>query len=558
MKLFSNKVITLLILQMPFISLSYAATPDAGQTLQQLTPKLDLQKKSEYVIDSPALTSGVALGGKQIEIKKIRLSGNKVYKADYIREQALGGEQALNKYYDLAGMKGLADQISLYYRANGYPFATAYLPQQEINNGLLDIFIVEGEYGEVVTQVDDKQLNQEAQTFLSQLTPGSVIESKSLERATLLLSDQPGINVKPIMQPSKVQGRGDLIVEVKKDKVVTASIGADNHGNRYTGQNKLRANLNFNSPFMLGDQITLNALYGDHQDRTGLWFGGIGYNLPLNGDGLRASINYSRTAYQIGKNFSDSQLKGIADIYSAGLSYALIRGQKTNINLNASTQYKVLADENKPNKSVELSTDNKSSISLPVALTFDTRDTIWGGGILFGGLTWTKGSLFTDKDYPDENRIKGDFDKLNLDIVRLQSLPENFTLFLRGSAQWSNKNLDSSEGFGIGGVTGVRAYPTGEGYGNVGWVSQTELRYALDNNFNPYVFYDIGSTTANQTTVGVNDTREVSGTGLGLRYTQDDWSADVSAAWRLNGGRPEDEATSDDAPRIWASVSYQL
>lgn len=378
-------------------------------------------------------------------------------------------------------------------------------------------------------------------------------------RGTFLREDyQPGINVKPIMQPSKVQGRGDLIVEVKKDKVVTASIGADNHGNRYTGQNKLRANLNFNSPFMLGDQITLNALYGDHQDRTGLWFGGIGYNLPLNGDGLRASINYIRTAYQIGKNFSDSQLKGIADIYSAGLSYALIRGQKTNINLNASTQYKVLADENKPNKSVELSTDNKSSISLPVALTFDTRDTIWGGGILFGGLTWTKGSLFTDKDYPDENRTQGDFDKLNLDIVRLQSLPENFTLFLRGSAQWSNKNLDSSEGFGIGGVTGVRAYPTGEGYGNVGWVSQTELRYALDNNFNPYVFYDIGSTTANQTTVGVNDTREVSGTGLGLRYTQDDWSADVSAAWRLNGGRPEDEATADDAPRIWASVSYQL
>jgi len=35
----------------------------------------------------------------------------------------------------------------------------------------------------------------------------------------------------------------------------------------------------------------------------------------------------------------------------------------------------------------------------------------------------------------------------------------------RVSAQWASKNLDSSQKFGLGGPNGVRAYPSGEGYG---------------------------------------------------------------------------------------------
>jgi hemolysin activation/secretion protein len=140
----------------------------------------------------------------------------------------------------------------------------------------------------------------------------------------------------------------------------------------------------------------------------------------------------------------------------------------------------------------------------------------------------------------------------------MQTLTDSMSLYIKGSGQASDKNLDSSEGFGIGGITGVRAYPSGEGYGNIGWVTQTELRYTLNANVAPYAFYDIGSSTANQISINGNTTRNLSGAGVGLRYTQDNWSADVLGSWHITGGKPEDKNIGNATPRLWFSLTYQL
>jgi len=79
----------------------------------------------------------------------------------------------------------------------------------------------------------------------------------------------------------------------------------------------------------------------------------------------------------------------------------------------------------------------------------------------------------------DVNNTDGSYNKLLLDVARIQSLPADFSLFIRGSVQTSSKNLDSSEGFGIGGMSGVRAYAGDAAFGNIGWLAQTELRYKM-------------------------------------------------------------------------------
>lgn len=527
--------------------------PDAGQTTQQLQQKpFALPKTDTFVITAPALSANIPAGGETTEIKHIQFSGISKFTQAQLIEQALGGEAIMGKSHDLATIKGFANQVSEYYRNHRYPFARAFIPAQTIDNGILLITVVEGKYGQIITTGEDNLLNQQAQDFLSSLKTGDVIESASLERATLILSDQPGIQSRPLIQPSSEIGAGDLMVGITRDKPYAGSITIDNHGNRYTGENKVKTDLNISSPFRLGDQISLSGLYSQEQ----MWLGHVGYHLPLHRDGLRATISYAHTYYQLGKDFKDLGAKGTADIVNAGLSYPLVRSQKTNINLALSLQHKTLSDD--PSR-ID-TTNTKHSRSLPVSLSFDTRDTVLGGGIVFGSLGWTKGTLVLDDALTsaDKNNTAGDFDKLTLDLARMQALPNALSLYVRGSAQWSNKNLDSSEGFGIGGVTGVRAYPSGEGYGNVGWVTQTELRYALNTHFSPYAFYDIGSSTANQTTVGRNPSRDLSGLGLGLRYTRDQWSADVLGAWRLTGGTPNDQNIEDAVPRLLGSVNYHF
>lgn len=554
MKKYSQSLAILLVSPL-WVSVALASPPDAGQTLQQLQQEPpSLPKTDSLLITVPQTQVDTPQGGAKVAVSSIRFIGHTLFSEEQLI--AVLGEQALGQAYDLAGLRQLAEQISQFYREQGYPFARAFIPAQNLTNGLLTIEVLEGRYGEVSVVAEEEKLQHQAQRFLARLAPDTVMESRALERATLILSDQPGIKVSPIIQPGSQTGSGDLIVDVQRDRLLSGSLNADNHGNRYTGKNKIKANLNLNSPFMLGDQITLNVMASDYQDSSGLLFGGVGYNLPLNGDGLRGNISYSHTYYQLGKDFKDIDADGVADIYLTGLSYPIMRSQKTNLNLSLGLQHKALNDD--PGN--QLLRAKKNSVSVPLTLNFDMRDAFGGGAVSFGAISWTKGDLSLDNTLKanDDNNTHGAFDHFNLDLARLQSLPSNLNLYVRGSAQWANKNLDSSEGFGIGGIAGVRAYPTGEGYGNVGWVTQTELRYNWDAYVSPYVFYDVGSSTANQTSVQNNPAMDLSGSGLGLRVNYKAWSADMVAAWRINGGRPADAKTPDETPRIWLSINYQL
>ena len=130
----------------------------------------------------------------------------------------------------------------------------------------------------------------------------------------------------------------------------------------------------------------------------------------------------------------------------------------------------------------------KSSHSLPLTLQFDHRDNGLGGGITFGSLVLTPGQLDLASGATDLLNTEGSYQKVNLDVVRLQATALNgLTVYGRASGQWADVNLDSSEGFSIGGMSGVRAYPSGEASGDTGWLAQLELRYQL-GSLNPMCF----------------------------------------------------------------------
>lgn len=465
---------------------------------------------------------------------------------------------ATGKPYDLAGLRGLADRIGAHYRANGYPFARAYLPVQALTDGVLRIEIIEGRYGQI-SATGDATLAGRAQAFLSALVPGTVIESAALERATLILDDQPGIRTSPIIRPGQALGTGDLLVEVSREPMFSGDVGLDNHGNRYTGAYRLRANMRWDSPFTLGDQIAVEGLVSDE----GMWLGSLGYSLPLGSTGLRGSVGYAHTYYELAKEFASLQAIGTAKVTSVGISYLLVRSQQSNLTLGALWQYKALRDE----QGATASRTDKSSHSLPISLQFDHRDTLGGGGISYGALSFTAGRLKLDSvleaaDRSSNTDTRGSFQRLNLDAARLQLTPVvGLSFFGRVSAQWANKNLDSSDGFSLGGASGVRAYPSGEGDGDEGWLAQLEARYAMGSLI-PYAFVDTGRVTVNAdaariTPAVASNKRSLAGFGLGARYSAGAWNLDAALAWRSRGGQPTSD-TQDTNPRLWVTAGYRF
>ncbi|WP_249977442.1 ShlB/FhaC/HecB family hemolysin secretion/activation protein [Vreelandella olivaria] len=515
--------------------------PDAGQILQQSEPPVASPQPPSIQLNLQGQPLSEAVpGGQRISLNAVHLEGNSRFTTNELLQLV---QDQISSPQDLAGIQSIANRISQYYRDNGYPFAQALIPAQSLADGVLELQVVEGRYGQVAATSDNPTLAAAASPWLSSLRTGTPIESAYLERRILLLGDLPGISITPIMRPGINQGEGDLEVQVRSRQRVTGSIGADNHGSRFSGEYRGRASLSAHHLATLGDELNLTSLYSNEST----WLGDIRYSIPLGTHGMRGELNYTYTDYALGKGFEG--YTGTADVYAAGIYYSLVRRQQSNVSLSARYLYKDLDDD------IELFNYRRatSSHSVPLGIRFDHRDALGVGGITYGAVTLTPGTLsqtqteLEDADYG--------FTHITLDIARIQALGSGFELYGRTHAQWADlDNLDGSESFFLGGPYGVRAYPVGEGSDSRGWLAQLEARYHVGNGMVPYVFIDGGRTPS-----GGNDdnARSLSGAGVGLRYQQERVSLNVSSAWRLDG----DDAQADDQqrdPTIWASANYHF
>jgi len=503
-----------------------------------------------------------ATGNDVIAVKNISFTGNTKYSNAALR---LVLADALGKTYNLTELRELANRITNHYRSNGFAFTRALLPVQAMTDGELVIEIIEGRYGDIVVAAKNAHDAIEtiegphddhvyaAQLFLETLITGEIIDLNSLKEVVLILDDQYGYKIKPVLTPGKKAGTGDLKVILDHDKKYSGKVSIDNYGNRYTGRNLYHLDLSINSPFLFGDQIKLNTLYSEEN----MWMGGINYSLPLGVSGLKAKVGYTSSYYELAKEFTSSELNGTAKVISTGLSYPILRSQQTNLSVASTYNRKVLNNINNITKS----SNTNSSESLNVRLNYDHPDKLAGGGITYGDVTWTYGdfTVASANRTTDSTTAKtaGGFNKFNINVNRLQALPGKFTLFGKLSGQWAGNNLDSSEKFGLGGLQSVRAYPSGEAYGDEGVLAQLELRYASNSMTTLYAFYDAGTLNINHNTWTTgNNKRSLEGVGLGLRFNTTNLDIDVAAAWRTAG--TFSDANQTDVPMVWMNSAYKF
>ncbi len=507
--------------------------PDAGRVLQETQPEITTPTPPSVDFQpSGAPLSEGRPGGQRVQIERLRFTGNTVFDDDTL-EQVLGDE-ALPRSLDLAGLRGLANRVSRYYRAQGYPFARAVLPAQKLTDGELHVRVVEGRYGAVRAHGEDPALVTTAEGFLQGLEPGALIESDALTRAVMLLADLPGVEVDPVMRPGRETGTGDLAVDVRRGERWEGSLGLDNHGNRFSGEYRLRADLAYNGLLTPGDRFSMQGLVSNEE----LWLGALDYARPLGYSGLRGRLGISRTEYDLRSPYEG--FTGTADMVEAGVSYPWLRSRDTNLTLEADYAHKWL-----DNAFDDVTYEDKTAHRLALGLRFDHRDR---QGVTYGGVKVAPGVVETDvDDVPD-----GAFTKVEGRIGRRQALPAGLELRGHVQAQWADVSLDSSETLALGGAHGVRAYPQGEATGSRAWLSRFELHRGF-GRLDPYLFYDAGRIEAFEQEEG----RTLAGGGLGLGYRDGAWEADVVVAWSTRGGEPRSDDQGQD-PRAWFTAAYRF
>ena len=525
--------------------------PDAGQTIREIQQQPDLtvpRVTSPLRIDSDS--EHIASDSTRITVTFVRVSGNTVIDSAELEPlvaSLAGGE------HTFAEIKAGAARITAHYREQGYSLARAYLPAQEIKDGVVEIKILEGRLDK--TSVKNDSRLTDATAYLDDIKKGDVLKGYAVERTLLVLSDTSGVgSARATVQPGASVGTSDLLVELSPAAAVSGNIELDNYGNRYTGENRLGGTIGLNSPFGIGDQIILRALTTDKN----MTYGRLAYLLPIGTSGLKLGAAYSTTNYaQLAKEFASLQAHGKAESSSVYATYPFVRSLANNLSGTLSWENKKLSDFT--NVPATFSSKRIQVASIGLAgnhqdVKSGLRATAFDISLASGKLDMDAGSLAIDNA---SARSNGAYNRLSYSINHQERLAESDSFMLAFSGQQASKNLNSSEKLSLGGAYGVRAYPQGEGIGDQGWLANIEARHNFAQGLQGVIFYDAGSVTINKNsfTVGAANSRSISGAGVGANANYAGMQFKAFVAWRTSGGQPTSEpVTLNRNPRLWVQA----
>ncbi len=552
----------LLLIAMAFIAQAQAQSlPDAGSLRQQLEQnrppppaQATLPAKSA---EPPPLSS---LKGVVVTVSAFRFSGNTLLASEPLQAAVAS---FLNRPLDYSQLQGAAAAVAEVYRKAGW-VVRAYLPEQDIVGGVVNIRIVEAVFGgtKIEGAAPQRVSLARIQAILNaHQKVGEFLNADELDRALLVAGDLPGVGVSGTLRDGARPGETDLVLRVTDALPIKGNVSADNNGSRSTGTSRLNADLYFNSLLGQGDQISSSFILSEGSN-----YLRVEATFPVGPKGWRVGANTSALTYRIvAPEFA--ALNATGSSYSGGIeaNYPLIRTQQQNLYFNANADHKTY--DNQSNGAVS-SHYNANTVSL--GLSGNRVDNLGGGGSNNASAVMTMGQLDLGGS-PNQAadaasaRTEGVFNKLHYSLSRQQVLDNNWSLYAALSGQWADTNLDSSEKFYLGGASGVRAYPANEVGGAIGQLFNLEVRRRMPQGFTLSGFYDFGQLVVNRnnnfTGAPVANNLLLRGAGLSLDWQQGA-GVNLKATWaRRMGDNPNPTATGTDQDgtlvldRMWLNAS---
>jgi len=477
--------------------------------------------------------------GAAFVLQRVEFKGTTVFTPEQLATLAA---DEVGREVGFADLQRIAARVTGYYRRNGYTLAQAVLPVQEITDGVVEISVLEGRIGKISVEVDPATpvSEERVRTMLGSLQEGQPLQGLRYERSMLLLSDMPGVRPQSILETGRQAGSNDLVVQVAPADRIRFNLELDNHGTREVGRWRLGGTLRWASPLGIGDNLDVRVLASDEKllRGDGTVFGRVSYEAPVGVHGTRVGAGASRVSYSLGGDFEILDAVGIARIYDVGVMHPVIRQRAHNLFLRGFVDRKELTDEL---RAVPFETDKRVE-GVGMSWAWERRDGFGGGGywsssgaLYHGQLSLLDAGSRGLDDGPFGRDASGSFNKLTIQVARLQRLGERLSLFAALGGQAADRNLDSSEKLSLGGPRAVRAYPSSEVLVDEGSIGNFELRWTLNDQLTVLAFYDIATGKFNHRpgAFDLDNERTLRGPGLGLSYAADNgFTASMSLAWR--------------------------
>jgi hemolysin activation/secretion protein len=509
--------------------------PAPGAILQTIPPAVVRPDTGPRIEDS--FSKGRAISdveGMRLEIKGFRIGGLTVA-SEADMAAALAAFIGPNKRFQ--DLLDAAAEVKRELAGRGYFLADVIVPEQKIVDGVVDLLVLEGRLGKVRLEVAPEVSISLAllESYIASLEEGALIRTEVVERALFQIHDLRGIVATSSFAPGAAAGTADLTIKVSAGRKFDGNFDFDANGSIYTGLHRVGAGVDGNSLLGYGELISVrasNAIDGN------LRFARASLLVPVGPWGSKIGAAYSELKYRLGTPlFVPLKVNGAAAVNSLIAIHPFIRSRNTNLLLIAQHDKRKFYDMQLASGAETLKKSDVSSLGL----SGDFRDRLFGGGINVFNVGYTLGELkfgnaaLEATDFAGR-KTRGLYGKTNISLSRLQAVGERLAFYGAYSQQFTNKNLDPSEKFSLGGPNAVRAYPQGEGAGDQGYFATLELRYrlpleeSLPGSLVLAGFYDFGRSiliqrpTAADFAANAARLRRIAGPGVGVNWeVPNDW-----------------------------------
>lgn len=542
--------------------------PDAGTLLKGL--QQDTVPAPSAPLAAPAQTprqlSLPKGGSSSVLIRTIHLDGMTVFDEATLHAVVAPWE---GKKLTLDEMRQATDAIVDYYRSHDH-LARVWLPEQDIEHGQLTIRILEGHLGKVIIDPSLKsRLDPDLATsrITSRTPEGAPLDVGAVSEGVAVLNETPGVSARGTLTSGANRGDTDVVLSLQDQPLVSGTVQVDNAGLRSTGNNRVIGQAALNDPLGRGGQLSLTTVQSSRSS-----YGRVAAQAPLGASGMTLELHASALRYSLGEEYKDLAAHGYAWTSGALVSYPVHRSSDFSLTAMGGYDHKRLVSE----VSNVLTGDSRIDVA-HAGLTTTARDSWLGGGLTQGTVTLSFGHVGLSSDeslrVSDSTgpAIAGNYGKLMIHASRLQKIVDGTAASVNVTGQLASGNLDSSEKISLGGLSGVRAYPSSEAYGDDGIVSQLELRHQLMPGLTLSGFYDVGAVQLHhtkwddwETVEGQPNSYILQGVGVGVTWVPVEHVQVRGLVAQPLGPNPGHDANGYDSdgkktrPRVWlaAAISF--
>lgn len=489
-------------------------------------------------------------------VKKIVFIGNKVIDTETLQKVV---EQYIDNELTLEEMSEMADLITITYQERGYILARAYLPEQDIEDGVLKIAIAEGRIGKIRVTGKTHYHDRVVKRFFKEQESIGVVNEDLLQKGLLLSKEMKDIQSEVLLKAGEEKGTVDVVLETQDSSVLTftahMALDYNNYGSEFVSKNRYGVNLDI-TDHLWGSTLNLRGIVGRNVEDTALFFGE--WMVPINSYGTKIGVSYLDGDYLVGQEFADLGFEGRTSILGFKATHPLSKQKNSEASLTAGYDRKFTRNYGLD----EVNSTDVLDVTYGI-FNYESLDRFLGKNIFsfaayFGGIE-------SDEEYIPSRILADDsFSRFKVNVARIQRIYGYTNAMIRGTGQWSPDRLLPIEMLVIGGYGTVRGHEPSTFIGDSGYYTSAEILFAppfiADKNFLGQrvaqlaqfnVFFDHGGTFINDAQENEYANEYLSGYGLGARLFYKD-----IFTFKYDFGIPIGKTAKDDDYYHYFYVSF--